>query len=734
MEREMIAEKIAHKKENLGNIEYQSIFEHSINTAEMAKSFSMNELKTLVYNIAILHDIGKYQKTFQDKILNDKNIKVEHSTCGAIEAKNIFKNKVTSLMAQYCISGHHTGLPNGGTLMDTVDDHTLYGRIARKDLMDDYFDYKKEIKVEKNDDDAIFSLMKRCVTDNESLIECFALLTRYCFSCLTDADSLDTAHFCTGREDIELKSDYKQCLSKIDEEIKKFRNDTLLQKSRSLLQQQVYEKVHHDSEIYLMNMPTGSGKTICSMKFALMRALKTGKQRIIYVIPYNSIIDQTVAVFERIFGENANILRHQSSFCVDDIDRDEDYKVLLKNVTENWNAQIIVTTSVQFFESIYHNKRNRLRKIHNIANSIIIFDEAHLMPVEYLQPCLRAVSYTTRLFRSEAIFLTATMPDFCDLLNKYALKSSKILELITDKQLFVNFQKGQFVNKDSISEEELLENARCKPASLIVVNKRNTASHLYDLAHGKKYHLSTYMAAYDRKRVIDEIRSELSRLYKDFPNLKNVPEERRIIVISTSLIEAGVDLDFFAVYRELTGLDSILQAGGRCNREGKRKNSKIYIFNFGDISNQARINITKNLLEKYSDISSTACIMEYYNQLYGFNNELIQKNSIARNCAGIDNIDFEKYARNFKMIADNSVSVVIGCDKESDAMIQQLRVTGYTNYRKIQKYTFTVYETELQQLIKQGVVKEYGGVWCLVNHDYYSADKGVSFEAKDYYI
>ncbi|MBQ2153186.1 MAG: CRISPR-associated helicase Cas3', partial [Clostridia bacterium] len=597
-----ITNKIAHIN-SLTN-EVQTIKDHSLCTAEMAKNFSVAELKPLVYSLSLLHDIGKYQPSFQERI-NGKNIRAEHSTCGAIEAKKLFGKGVSSMIAQYCIAGHHSGIPNGGNFADTKDDVTLQGRLKRE--FEDYSDYKSELTVEKPDEKAVKKYMSKTAKDNESLIETFAFIARYCFSCLTDADSLDTAEFCTGRKDIELTSEFKECLDKINEKIASFKAETELQKARSIVQAQAYEKVGEDANVYLMNMPTGSGKTLCSMKFALERAIKTGKRRIIYVIPYNSIIDQTVSIFEDIFGDSAQILRHQSSFCIDDTDNSEEYKALLKNVTENWNAQIIVTTSVQFFESIYANKRNKLRKIHNMADSIIIFDEAHMMPTQYLQPCLRAVSLVTKLINSEAVFLTATMPDFEQLIKQYSMPETSIKSLIEDKSRFASFKKGDFLNVGDISEEGLLEQAMQKPAALIVVNKRSTAAKLYDLltdSVGEKYHLSTYMTAFDRKRVIDEIKKKLDALYKEYPDPEKAPPSRRIIVVSTSLIEAGVDLDFFTVYRELSGLDSILQAGGRCNREGKRRNAAVYIFNFGKPSTDARVNTAKALLEKYDDISS----------------------------------------------------------------------------------------------------------------------------------
>lgn len=720
--------KFAHTK--IDSDEKQTIAEHSLSTAKIAKEFSIEPLKSLVYNMALLHDVGKYQESFQNKILLNKNIRVEHSSCGAIEVEKFIKYPI-SLMAQYCIAGHHTGIPNGGTINDNSNDTTLYGRLARKELFEDYSEYMSDINISEVDNTELLKTLTSSYSKDD-LFERFAFFTRYCFSCITDADSLDTAKFCTGREDVCLKSNFTDCLEKINDKFASFNPITDLQKARATVQQQVYEKCDTNAEIYLMNMPTGSGKTLCSMKFALSRAIKTGKDRIIYVIPYNSIIDQTVDVFEKMFQDSAKILRHQSSFSYDDTDYSEDYKSHLKNVAENWNAQIIVTTSVQFFESLYDNKRNKLRKMHNMANSMIIFDEVHLMPTNYLQPCLRAVSYITKFLCSEAVFLTATMPDFNTLIKKYALPSSKIVELVEDKKDFSIFKKGDFINLGEINKEKLLELSNDNPSSLIVVNKRATASQLYDLASGKKYHLSTYMSAYDRRKIIEEIHHELKTLYNDYQDLTKVPEDKRITVISTSLIEAGVDLDFFTVYRELSGLDSILQAGGRCNREGKRENAKIYVFDFGEPVKNERDNITKALIENYKDISSYNCIADYYNKLYKFNQENIVLNSIANGCAGIDNLEFSTYANNFNMINSNTVAVAVECNDESSQLIKTLKQTGYTNHRSLQKFTFTVYEYELQELLKQGVVQEYGGIWCLTNSDYYSKEKGVRLEPTDY--
>ena len=711
----------------------QTVKEHSEATARIASGFSVAPLKDFIYNIGLLHDIGKYQPSFQEKIVTGKNIRVEHAACGAIEFPKR-SGTVLDLMAQFCIAGHHTGLPDGGSFADDTSDSTLCGRLSNQERFEDYSEYLNELKLCKTDGKELLCLFEDVCDDREAFLERYAFLTRYCFSCLTDADSIDTANFCRGREERTLSSDFSACLEKLNCCLDSFVCETELQRARARLQAQVLKKTGADAEIYLMDMPTGSGKTLCSMKFALERALGNNKKRIIYVIPYNSIIDQTVTVFEELFGDSAQILRHQSSFCVDDSDYDEDYKQLLKNAAENWNAQIIVTTSVQLFESVYKNKRNRLRKLHHMAESVIVFDEVHMMPMPYWQPCLRAVAQITGLLNSEALFLTATMPDFEKLVHTYALPHTTICKTIADKTDFALFRKCQYKNMGEVSKERAMNDARRCPSALIVVNRRKTALELYGMASGRKFHLSTYMSAFDRQRTISAIKEELEMLYRDYPDLDGVPEERRVTVVSTSLIEAGVDLDFYTVYRELSGLDSILQAGGRCNREGKRQNAVVQVFELDRASNEAKVNITRRLIKEYRDISDEECIREYYRRLVNFKDEEIKINTISAGCQKPMNLPFADYAKRFQMIKDNSVAVAVAEDELSKGLINRLIDTGYTDFRRLQKYTFTVYENELNDLIRQGAVREYGGVFCLINPDYYSSETGVRFEASDYYI
>lgn len=728
----------AHIRETTGEI--QTVKAHCEATAELCRTMAIPPLKDVMYAMGLLHDVGKFQETFQERI-DGKHVAVEHSACGAIAAGKYYRNAL-ALMIQFCIAGHHGGLPDGGTKGDSPDMATLAGRLQRN--FENFDHYQQELAIPQIDEQ-IFNafLMQDCDNSQkglETLVDKFAFITRYCFSCLVDADSLDTAQFCERKEFPPLTADFEQCLHKINQQLERFKPVTVLQKSRAKLQQQVYDQVGQKAEIYIMDMPTGSGKTLCSMKFALERAIKEKKSRIIYVIPYNSIIEQTVGVFEKIFGEDAQILRHQSTFSYEDAEMiDEDYRLILKRATENWDARIILTTAVQFFESLHASKRGRLRKVHNMADSILVFDEVHTMPRDYLQPCLESITYLTRYCNSEAIFLTATMPDFKNLIQTYALADTEIKELIPDKTYFDAFKKCCYRNSGVLSKTTLIEKAQSVPSALVIVNKRKTARELYALCGGKKYHLSTYMTAYDRNRVIEEVKVALAELENQYPNLENVPESERIILIATSLVEAGVDLDFHTVFRELAGVDNILQAGGRCNREGKRQSGDVFIFELNTEKAKAKMDsraeITKGILSEYDDITSPESICTYYKRLLTIESDKLTHHAMYQQTKTIQTMPFRTYAEQFRLIDTATYGVVAVCNTESAKLVETIRQTGYGNSRRLQPYAFSVYANELETLEKQHVIEDYGsGIYCLTNSDYYDSEIGIQFEGKDYFI
>lgn len=231
--------KIAHINEITQKL--QTVKEHSEATARIASGFSVAPLKDFIYNIGLLHDIGKYQPSFQEKIVTGKNIRVEHAACGAIEFPKR-SGTVLDLMAQFCIAGHHTGLPDGGSFADDTSDSTLCGRLSNQERFEDYSEYLNELKLCKTDGKELLCLFEDVCDDREAFLERYAFLTRYCFSCLTDADSIDTANFCRGREERTLSSDFSACLEKLNCCLDSFVCETELQRARARLQAQVLKK------------------------------------------------------------------------------------------------------------------------------------------------------------------------------------------------------------------------------------------------------------------------------------------------------------------------------------------------------------------------------------------------------------------------------------------------------------------------------------------------------------
>ena len=590
------------------------------------------------------------------------------------------------------------------------------------------------------DNNKLAQILKENCAEKDEILESYAFLIRYCFSCLVDADTIDTIKATTADLATPLKADFEKCRELLETRYKQFNAVTELQKARTRLKNQALENITEDSEIYLMNMPTGSGKTLAGLSCALQRQKIKNKKRIIYVIPYNSIIDQTANEFEDLFNSAAQILRHQSSFSYEDVpDLNEDYRHSFMAACENWDAPIIITTAVQFFESVYSSKRGKLRKMHNMADSILVFDEAHLMPIEFLQPCLRAVAFITKYLNSEALFLTATMPDFEKFLPQYALKKSRITNLIPNRSDFQFFLKNTYVNLGTITNEHLIQHAQDQNSALIVVNSRSAVRLLYDLAAGKehKYQLTTYLTAYDRNIVIGKIKADLRQIQLDFPDGK-VPPERRILVISTSLIEAGIDLDFSAAYRELAGLDNVLQTGGRCNREGLSVNANVYIFEREENTKahcpeQA---VLHDMLQQYEDISDVEVIKEYYRRIYEVKKDEIVAHSLSSMCSTMDGIPFKSYC--LKLINSPTESIVIPETDESRKLVEDLSKGIHIRTRALQKYCCTVYNWELEVLLQLGVVKKLESGICVMSPDiccnYYNRNSGVQFQSdNDYY-
>ena len=723
--------------------ERQTVKAHVIGVSKLAEGFSVDFLKPLAKKASYDHDTGKYALKYQWR-LDDDNIKFSHAACGAIEYKKLAdKNDCFAPLMEYCIAGHHTGLMDGGTVADNSDSPTLSGTLKRENEYtgdNDYSAYTTEIEFATPTQEEITPPLNELLStkDPTERIERYAFFTKYVFSCLTDADFLDTEIFCNKNVERGMSGDFKMALDKLNRELSDMPSDNPLRQARSRIQQQAFDNSVNKSHISILDMPTGSGKTLCSLKLAL----ESGKKRIIYVIPYTSIIEQTANKFEKMFGDVLPVLQHHSNYSYDG-NTEEEKKTAekLKRTCENWDAPLIITTSVQFFQSIYHYKGSALRKLHNLRDSVIVFDEIHLIPTELLRPCLKAVGYITKYLNSEALFLSATMPDYSKLFDKF-LPDVNYNKLVTDRTNFKYFKKCEYKDMGRTTLETIAENAsRCKNA-LIVVNTKKTAAELYNLVQGEKYHLSANMTPAHRSRVIEVVRNKLKK-------------GEHITVVSTSLVEAGVDLDFNTVFRQLSGLDSILQAGGRCNREGKDAKGYVYVFDIDETYRKGsdlamRINKTKGLLEKYQDITSYDCIKEYYDGIFDFNQSRIAENSIAKYNEQSNSFDrqglmspysipFRSYAMQFEYISADTISIVIDDpnDQTCHELVETLRNGDMSVRRALQKYSVSVYMNVFKDLYSQGVLKDHGtGIFILENQSYYNNETGLTTQAamQDYFI
>ncbi|MDY3990247.1 MAG: CRISPR-associated endonuclease Cas3'', partial [Lachnospiraceae bacterium] len=395
-------EYIAHRKEN-GN--YQLLLDHLTGVANMAEYFAADFLaEDFGRCVGMLHDIGKYSNRFQRYIRGEEKLKrgdVDHSSAGAIEAYHMSANAIGLIMS-YCISGHHSGLLDGGSKYDDNESAaTLWGRLNKE--VEDYSSYTNEIQISDKPQKPLISLITESINEKGNFSLSFFI--RMVFSCLVDADFLDTEKYMTdGMQYRDAGEDIHSLKKKLDSFLNKngyLKGEKGINKYRSDILKECIEEGKGDEKFYTLTVPTGGGKTISSLAFALERAEKASKKRVIYVIPYCSIIEQTVDIFRHIFGEN-NVLAAYSNADYDDEN--------LRLSADNWNKPIVVTTSVQFFESFYSNRTSACRKLHNVADSVIIFDEAQLLPEFRLKPCIRVIEELGVNYGCVAVLCTATQP------------------------------------------------------------------------------------------------------------------------------------------------------------------------------------------------------------------------------------------------------------------------------------------------------------------------------------
>ena len=694
---------VAHIRNNPdGTQNSQSICEHCHHVAELASNYASSfSADKIAYYTGMYHDVGKYSDAFQRRIHGSSEM-VDHSTAGTIETWNTHTH--AGLIASFCIGGHHSGLPDYGSRFDMSSDGTLLGKLKR--TPEPYDVFKDEI-----------SLDPPIVTEVFHEVRELYFLIRMVFSALVDADYTDTEFFLHNNLVEKLEYDSLSVLDRLlDNYVSKWKNpQNDLDRKRSLIKQAVIDRAEEERSIFTLTVPTGGGKTITSVAFALKHALANGLERVIYVIPYTSIIEQTQRVFEDIFGEN-NVIAHYANVEYSNSDLDLTKQRYL--ACENWEAPIIITTSVQFFESLYSNRPSQSRKLHNIANSVVIFDEAQMLPQTYIRPCVLAITELVKRYRCSAILCTATQPSLNRIISEY-VPNIAIQELCPN-DLFVDsvFRRVKYQQCGQLSDTELAELLQRSKQVLCIVNTRKQAQLIYRLLPcDGKYHLSTWMTPEHRRKVIDAIRLRLD-------------QGLECRVVSTSLIEAGVDIDFPIVYRELAGLDSIIQAGGRCNREGKRSENEsvVRIFNCHSTSSSIEKNIsaTKRVLRDTNEIASKMAISSYFDFLLY---TLVQPSDLDIKCIAerMDKLAFATINNEFELIEGNDYSIYIP-DFSNEKTFSELKKNGPTKslFRKLGRYSVSVSHKVFQKLISEGKVEQIADNAAILNDmSFYSPNIGL---------
>jgi len=727
----------AHSKEELEKSEWQSLKDHLTNTgnlaAELGRDAGVSELAQIA---GLLHDIGKYSQPFQRRLEGAKR-RVDHSTAGAKTVAELFQTEPQKSLADilaYCIAGHHTGLPDYGSMVDVEDDGTLLARLYKTKL-EDYSAYKTEI------DPAALTLKSRLIKPiKDHTGFSVAFLTRMVYSTLVDADFQETETYMNGgakpRGDyasIEvLCQQFNQFLRQYDNPV-----ESINQKRTETLKACVAQATEKQG-FFTLTVPTGGGKTFASMAFALNHAVTHGLKRVIYVIPFTNIIEQNAAEFKKSLGED-NVLEHHSNFDWEQHKRraeaetpdDQTNSALgkLKLAAENWDIPIVVTTNVQFFESLFANRSSRCRKLHNLAKSVIIFDEAQMLPREYMQPCMYAVRELVKNYGASAVFCTATQPS----LKRFLPDEPEFTELAPNPQALFNvYRRVQIISKGKLSDAELLEQINAQPQALCIVNTRKHAKGLFDdLVEEGRFHLSTLMCPAHRKKTLATIRERLEN-------------GQPCRVVSTQVMEAGIDVDFPVGYRSIAGLDSIIQAAGRVNREGRNASGDVYVFEpdsefvkkIPEYIKQGAA-VAGNILREFKDDPvSIEAINAYFKLLY-----TLQDGKRTFDKKGIlpcfdkgtrePDFDFKTAAENFKLIDNNTVAVIIPYNDEAAKLVKELGHTLYpaSTLRKLQVYTVNIYEQEFQTLQSKGVIQTIADTYAVLDeskmNEYYHPETGL---------
>ena len=651
--------------------DWQTLSDHLERTADLAADAARTmNLSATARLLGGLHDFGKYDPAF-DRRLTGGPERVDHSTAGGalLMARADCATRLGAHLLAHAVLGHHAGLPDsiggGSALSERLQNFT--------DPIDPAITTATVIDLRP----VLAELAAKCLPQNAFDL---ALAARMAFSCLVDGDYKDTERYYDTLEGRARDRDWPSLAEKLfdlraalDDRLAQFAPNSDLNRLRAYILAHIRAQASRRPGLYTLTVPTGGGKTLASMAFALDHAAAHGHRRIIYAIPYTAIIDQTAAAFRKLFGDL--VLEHHSAIEDDTAsqtgrDRGRDK---MRLAMEDWAAPIIVTTNVQLFESLFAARPSRARKLHNIAGSVIILDEAQCLPRPLLLPTLRMLDALARHYGCTIVLCTATQPAFDSAqLGPEGLDLAG-RELAPDPAgLTHQLRRVRIVQGGPMTDDDLIAALGVTQQGVVIVNSRAHALALFNAARAEGVadilHLTTRQYPAHRRRIIADIRARLAG---------GLPCR----LIATSLIEAGVDLDFPVGWRAEAGLDSIIQAAGRVNREGQRpvEASTLTVFSApghpvaGEINSLAE---ATRSVARTTDLNAPEAITRWFDEVYwkamvGTSKDchkLLDQHGIVESfVVGRTEVNFpyRTTAELYQMVKDTMVPVIIPTDADA---------------------------------------------------------------------
>lgn len=725
---------IAHKSTD----NTQLLTEHLQNTAFLAERFAnaFGNGDWAKY-AGFFHDLGKANNDWQKYIRGEtESTHVNHSEAGAqyVYSKGYPKDPA-SLIIPYLIAGHHAGLPDyhagSGNSLKSILSENSYSQLDLQDLQSIISEsFPKTLPFGKND---------LSIDNPKELSEHFHLWIRMLYSCLVDADFLETEKF-MNPEQSDMRTKFSD-LRELKQRFNQFMRDKTGHSDKSKINQiretvlnSCREKARSPHGFFSLNVPTGGGKTLSSMAFALEHAIYHNKKKIIVAIPCTSIIEQTAKVYKYgtdndfeikqcikngqfLFGEE-NVLEHHCNY---DFEKDNESETLVKQklATENWDFPIIITTNVQLFESLFNAHNSSCRKLHNLVDSVIILDEVQMLPPEYLKSILSVLRGLVKCFGVTVVFCSATQPAIegrigSDL-SAFEGIPQKMITPIIDKPEELSAQLNRVTLNTELAKSKLpdwqtLAEKLCEHEQVLcIVQTRKDCRELYSLMPPGTIHLSALMCAEERSHVISQIKEKLRN-------------GESIRVVSTQLVECGVDIDFPVVFRALAGIDSIAQSAGRCNREGKLQRGTVFIFapptDTPPGMMRKSAGVTKDLLEihDYQLQLLPELYREYFTKYYKSLNQFDKPEFEKTMQKEIHLMQFQFRTLSDKYhLIDNSYqgTVYIRYISENHEidnlqLLESLRKqeVSKTLFRKLSRFSVNIPLNEIRELLKEGRLEE----------------------------